>query len=249
MKTDIRNLIDLVLQGSGRSYRKIIKDVGMVFGGKRFFHIPPLERIFPEYENYLKRESLPEFLSGLTFYNKAVPAHLTLPQKAVKEIIDYAFKVGNETLLISVIGVHNEYFQPTYFHYEGIWSHVRSLATAGEAFVKELTGKQGFASALNTSPKSDFSVCYSQLAKRIGRKNLNVTNLVELKASLRALAGISFQRKNTQLPWMKNILRAYLIRNYAAHHTKLEPGLFGRAFIEIYNSLFFLIFYAWKVHI
>jgi len=138
VKKDIRSVIDIVILGFGKTYKDIINDVGTVIGGRIYFYIPPLERIYPEYESFLKRESKPLIESVLEDYNKEVPDELKLDKNVVDEIIEHAFKTGNETMLVSIIGITQEYFSPSYFGDEGIWSHIRSLAVAVESWVKTL---------------------------------------------------------------------------------------------------------------
>ena len=139
LKKDIRIVIDILLHGSGKTYSDITNDVGMRLGGKTFSYVSPLERIYPEYESYLKREVIPLLESVLSDYNKDFPCYLRLNANAINEIIEYSFKKGNETFLVSIIGITKEYFSPSYFGYEGLWSHVRSLAAAVESLVKHIS--------------------------------------------------------------------------------------------------------------
>lgn len=250
VKRDIKSTIDFIRQGAGKNYFELIDDVGMVIDGTQFLDVPPLERIYPEYERYLGREAFHEIESTLKYYNNAVPCDLKLNEKAVDEIIDHAFKGGNETLLVSIVGIHQEYFEPSYFGDEGIWSYVRSLSIAIESWTKNLSGKGSFEAAINSLVGKDFERCLDQLAKSCGRKDhndLRINNLSDLKLFLKEIAGVQPRATTVEQAWMEHILRAYIIRNYAAHHTKLESDLFGSAFIEIYNSLMFLVFYSWKV--
>ncbi len=247
LKKDIRSVIDILMLGTGNTYGDIINDVGIYLDGTPYFHVPPLERIYPVYESYLKREAKSYFESVLDNYNNEVPGHLKLDKRAVDEIIDKAFDSGNETLLVSIIGINKEYFSPSYFGNEGIWSFIRSLAVAVESWVKVLANKTGFREAIVALASGDFDSCCAKLQKTCGKTNLNIGNYADLKQFLNAIPTIQFQRCGTDLSWMKPIIRAYLIRNYVAHHTKLDPELFGSALIELYKSLLFLIFYAWKV--
>jgi hypothetical protein len=220
-----------------------------VIGGTSYFYVAPLERIYPDYESFLKREAKPLIASVLEDYNKEVPDDLKLDKDVVDEIIEHALKVGNETMLVSVIGINQEYFSPSYFGDEGIWSHIRSLAVAVESWVKTLAANTNFRDAIGTLTKDRFgknmfdSYC-DQLQKELGRTNMDVYSYSDLKQFLDRLVIIEFKK----LPWMTYLIRGYLIRNYVAHHTKLESGLFGSTLIALYRSLLFLAFYAWKLH-
>ncbi len=247
LKSDIRSVIDLLMLALEKNYSNIIKDVGMNLSRKSYLYATPLERIYPEYESFLKREVKLSFESILKDYNNEVPNILVLNKQAIDEIIDYAFNSGNETLLVSIIGINKEYFSPSYFGNEGIWSYIRSLATAVESWTKTisgitLTGKNDFIIALNQLSNNDFDSCYNKLPN----KCKNIITVSDLNYCLRILTTIRFSRNRRDLTWMKYILRAYLIRNYVAHHTKLEPELFGNTLIELYRSLLFLVFYSWK---
>ena len=254
LKKDVRRVIDLVMLGADKNYKEIIDDVGMVIGGHQYFHIPPLERIYPEYESYLRREALPELQSTLDNYNKIVPDDLKIENKAIDEIIDHAFKIGNETLVVSIIGIKKEYFEPSYFDNEGIWSYIRSLAVAVESWVKEIAHNSDFRNAIGTLTKNKFGknlfdTCCDQLQNKLGKTNMKVYSYADLKQFLDELKIIKFGKNSNKLSWMRYLIRAYLIRHYVAHHTKLESELFGSTLIEIYNSLLFLVFYVWKVHV
>lgn len=248
VKSDIRSSVDLIMRGIGQNYKTIIQDVGSIMGGRTYFHIPPLEMIYPEYESHVKREATWLLQSGLERYNSHVSDNLKLSEAAVPEIINHAFKIGNETLLVSIISVNQEYFEPSFFDSEGLWSHIRSLSSAVESWSKDLAGKNDFAPALDALTNGDFNFCCDQLSSKCGRKNIRVQNFVDLRQLLETLATLNLQRDNTPLPWMKFVIKAYLIRNYAIHHTKLEPELFGSAFVEIWNSFLFLVCFVWRVH-
>lgn len=252
LKEDIGAIIDLIMSGASKNYKDLVNEVGMIIGGIQHLGTPPLEKIYPDYESYLKRESLDELESAWNYYNKVVPANLTLGKEALKEIIDHAFKHGNKTLLVAIIGIHKEYFVQSYFGNEGLWSYIRSLAIAIEVWVKNLSGGRGFTSAINSLTNGTFNSCLEQLAQACGLRNRNalrINSFSELTNFLSTLSGLRFNSGSIVLPWMEYIVRAYLIRNYAAHHTALEQELFGKNFIEIYHSLLFLVFYAWKVHV
>ncbi|MCX5814496.1 MAG: hypothetical protein NT178_18430 [Proteobacteria bacterium] len=246
VKKDISETVSLLRFGLGKKYRDIINDVGMILGGQEFFYVPPLERIYPEYESFLRRETKSSLDSVLEDYNKEVPAVLKLGQGAVDDIIDHAFKIGNETLLVSVIGINKEYFSPSYFGEEGIWSYMRSLAVAVESWVKEIASKNDFRPAIVFLATGDFDSCCDQLQKKVGKTNMDVQSYVELRQFLDELKTVKFIKKSKDLTWMKYLIRAYLIRNYVAHHTKLEPELFGKNLIDLYRSLLFLVFFSWK---
>ncbi len=246
MRKDIRCLIDLLMHGSGKAYRDLIDAVGMVLGGGTYLHVPPLERIYPEYESFIKREAQPVLASVLMDYNAEGPECLKLSDDgATDQVIDHAFTSGNETLLVSVIGVNREYFSPSYFGDEGIWSFIRSLSVAVESWVKAIAGQDDFGKAIGHITKGDFDSCCDKLKKSCGKTNMKVHSYSDLKQFLNALPTTQFKRCGKDLSWMKYIVRAYLIRNYAAHHTRLDPELFGRNLIELYKSLLFLLFYAW----
>lgn len=248
VKKDIRSVIDISMFGFRKTYRDIIKDVGTVIGGRSYFYVSPLERICPEYEGFLKREANPLLESVLDDYNKEVPEDLKLDKKLVDEIIDHAFRTGNETMLVSTIGINQEYFSPSYFGDEGIWSHIRSLAVAVESWVKTLAANTEFRNAIGTLTKNRFGKnyfdsCCDQLQKELGRTNMDVYSYADLKQFLDKITTIKFNG----LSWMKYLIRAYLIRNYVVHHTRLESELFGSTLIALYRSLLFLAFYTWKV--
>jgi len=249
VKKDIRSVIDILMLGFKKNYRDIINDVGMYLNGVTYFHVSPLERIYPEYESFLKREAKPLMESVLEDYNKEVPDDLKIDKKFVDEIIEHAFRAGNETMLVSIIGINQEYFSPSYFGDEGIWSYIRSLAVAVESWVKTLlVANTNFRGAIGTLTKNRFGKnffdsCCGQLQKELGRTNMDVYSYADLKQLLDKITTIEFKN----LSWMKYLLRAYLTRNYAAHHTKLEPELFGSTLIALYRSLLFLAFYSWKV--
>ena len=238
VKKDIRSIIDISMLGFEKTYIEIINNVGTVL----------VERIYPEYESFLKREAKPLMESVLEDYNKVVPADLKLNKNDVDDIIDHAFSNGNETMLVSVIGINQEYFSPSYFGDEGIWSYVRSLAVAVESWVKTLAAKTEFRNAIVTLTKNrlgqkSFDSCCDQLQKALGRTNMDVHNYADLKQFFNKITTINFNN----LSWMKYLIMAYLTRNYIAHHTKLESELFGSILIELYRSLLFLAFYTWKV--
>ena len=237
VKKDIRSIIDISMLGFEKTYIEIINDVGTVL----------VERIYPEYESFLKREAKTLMESVLEDYNKVVPADLKLNKNDVDDIIDHAFSNGNETMLVSVIGINQEYFSPSYFGDEGIWSYVRSLAVAVESWVKTLANETNFCNAIGTLTKKRFGKNYfhsycEQLWKELSRSNMEVYRYADLKLFLDKITTIKFNYM-----WMKYLIRAYLTRNYASHHTKLEPELFGSILIELYRSLLFLAFYTWKV--
>ena len=151
-------------------------------------------------------------------------------------------------MLVSVIGINQEYFSPSYFGDEGIWSYVRSLAVAVESWVKTLANETNFCNAIGTLTKKRFCKNYfhsycEQLWQELGRSNMEVYRYADLKLFLDKITTIKFN----DMSWMKYLIRAYLTRNYASHHTKLEPELFGSILIELYRSLLFLAFYTWKV--
>lgn len=246
VKKDIRGVIDILMLGFRKNYRDIINDVETVLGGRNYVH--PLERIYPEYESFLKREANPLMESVLEDYNKEVPDDLKLDKNFIDEIIEHAFRTGNETMLVSIIGINQEYFSPSYFGDEGIWSHIRSLAVAVESWVKTLAGNTDFRSAIGTLTKNRFGKnifdsCCDQLQKELGRTNMDVYSCADLKQFLDKITTTNFK----DLSWMKYLIRAYLIRNYVAHHTRLESELFGSILIALYRSLLFLAFYTWKV--
>lgn len=248
VKKDIRIVIDISMFGFRKTYRDIINDVGTVIGGRSYFYVPPLERIYPEYEIFLKREAKPLMESVLEDYNKEVPDDLKLHKNFVDEIIEHAFRAGNETMLVSIIGINQEYFSPSYFGDEGIWSHIRSLAVAVESWVNTLAANANFRSAIGTLTKNRFGKnifdsCCCQLQKELGRTNMDVYSYADLKQFLDKITAINFE----DLSWMKYLIRAYLIRNYVAHHTRLESELLGSSLIALYRSLLFLAFYTWKV--
>jgi len=247
LKKDIRGIIDILMYGFGKTYRDVINDVGMILGSRTYFDVSPLERIYPEYESYLKRESKLLLESLLKDYNDEVPNSLKLSNNAIEEIVEQASNSGNETLLISVIGINKEYFSPSYFGDEGIWSYVRSLATAVESWVKGIASNNNFNNALAILTKGDFDSCCSKLKTKCGKTNLEVNNYADLKQFLTELLVTRLERGGRDLSWMQYIIRAYLIRNYVAHHTRLAPELLGSTLIELYKSLLFLVFYAWKV--
>lgn len=246
LRKDIRGVIDLLMRGIGKPYGDIIADVGMVLGGTTYLDVPPLERIFPEYGNYLKREAKSFFESVLDDYNSAIPTSSQLTKNAIDEIIGCAFSLGNETLLASVIGINKEYFSPSYFGEEGIWSFLRSLAVATESWVKAMSGEDSFYQAIINMTIGDFDSCCSTIRSACGRTNMDVHNYSDLKQFLDVIPTTPLIRDGRDLSWMRFIIKAYLIRNYAAHHTQLNPELFGSRLIELYNSLLFLVFYAWK---
>lgn len=248
VKKDIRSVIDISMLGFKKTYRDIINDVGMYLNGTTYAYVSPLERVYPEYESFLKREVKPLMESVLEDYNKEVPDDLKLDKKFVDELIDRAFSKGNETMLVSIIGINQEYFSPSYFGYEGIWSHIRSLSVAVESWVKTLAANTEFRNAIGTLTKNRFGKnyfdsCCGQLQKELGRTNMDVDSYADLKQFLDKITTIQF----SGLSWMKYLIRAYLIRNYVAHHIRLEPELFGSTLIALYRSLIFLAFYTWKV--
>jgi hypothetical protein len=248
VKKDIRVVIDILMLGFVKNYREIINDIGTVLGGRSYFYVTPLERIYPEYESFLKRESKPLLESVLEDYNKEIPDDLKLDKNSIDEIIEHAFKTGNETLLVSIIGINQEYFSPSYFGDEGIWSYIRSLAIAVESWVKVVAANDNFRNAIGTLIKNKFGANYfdsycDQLQRGLGRTNIDVNDYTDLEMFLDEITKIKFN----DMLWMKYLIRAYLTRNYAAHHTKLEPELFGSRLIELYRSLLFLMLYSWKV--
>lgn len=247
LKKDIKCIVELLVAVSGKTYRNIIDDVGTVLGARAFSYIPPLERILPEYESFLRREAKSSLDSILGYYNEEVPACLKLDKGAVDKIIDHAFKIGNETLLVSIIGINQEYFSPSYFGEEGIWSYVRSLSVAVESWVKEIANKNNLREGIIALATGDFDSCCDKLKKKAGKTNINVHSYIELKQFLDELKTVTFTIRTKDMTWMKYLIRAYLIRNYVAHHTKLEPGLFGKTLIDLYRSLLFLVFYTWKL--
>lgn len=247
LRNDIKNLIYILMHGSKKLYRDIINDVGTHLGGRTFLDVLPLERIYPEYESHLKREAKLYLESVLKDYNGEVPYSLKIDNSAIDEIIDFAFISGNETLLISVIGINKEYFSPSYLGDEAIWSFVRSLAIAVESWVKEISQQNDFRSAIVKITAGDFDSCCNKLQKSCGKTNMEVYRCSDLKQFLNSMPTTRFERCGKDLSWMKYVVRAYLVRNYVAHHTRLEPELFGSTLIELYKSLLFLLFYAWKV--
>jgi hypothetical protein len=246
VKKDIKETIDLLMLGSNKTYRKIIADVGMVVGGMYFCHIPSLERIFPEFENYLRRGSLNRLQAVSDEYNNAFPSSIKIIDQDIIDIINYAFKSRNETLLVSIIEINKEYREPSYIGNEGLWSYIRSLTSSAESWTKKLAGCMEFREALDRLTNGDFSSCCDRLQRNCNRTNLRVNSFNDLKLLLDGLSRINLTRRGRDLQWMKFIIKAYLIRNYAVHHTKLEPELFGSTFFDIYKSLLFLIFFAWK---
>jgi hypothetical protein len=250
VKKDIRSVIDISMFGFRKTYRDIINDVGTVIGGRSYFYVSPLERIYPEYESFLKREAKPLMESVLEDYNKEVPDDLKLDKNFIDEIIEHAFRTGNETMLVSIIAINQEYFSPSYFGNEGIWSHIRSLAVAVESWVKTLDANTNFRNAIGTLTltknkfgENIFDSCCGQLQEELGKTKMDVCSYADFKQFLDKLTTIKFNNPS----WMKYLIRAYLTRNYAAHHTKLEPELFGSTLIALYSSLLFLVFYSWKV--
>jgi len=95
----------------------------------------------------------------------------------------------------------------------------------------------------NRFGKNFFDSCCGQMQKELGKTKMDVCSYADFKQFLDKLTTIKFNN----LSWMKYLIRAYLTRNYVAHHTKLEPELFGSTLIALYRSLLFLVFYSWKV--
>ena len=247
VKKDIGGVIDLLMYGLEKKYKQIVDDIGNYIGTTTYMEVPPLERIYPEYENFLKRESKPLLESVLKNYNEEVPEDLQLNEDAIDKIINHALSIGNETLLVSVISLNNEYFSPSYFGNEGIWTHIRSLCVSVESWVKVHAERSDFKEAIIKLATGDFDFCCNELCKNCGTNKLVILTINDLKKYLDKLKQINLIKKGKYLSWMKSLLRAYIIRNYAAHQTKLEPGLFGTNLIELYRSLLFFVFYAWKV--
>lgn len=247
VRTDVKSLVDLLMQGFVLDYRQIVKDVGMVVGHLNFRNVPPLERVFPEYEEHIRREVTDLLESGLKHYNGEVSNDLMLNVASVSDIISHSFSIGNETLLVSLIQVNDEYFSPSYFGEESLWSHIRSLSAAIESWSKTLASKDDFFPALDALSNGDFNSCYQLLVNQYGGSP-RVHTLPDLMAALGMLSAVALTRGGTPLPWMVFVLKAYLIRNYCAHQTRLSSDLFGTLFTEIYNSLVFVIFYGWKLY-
>lgn len=249
VKQDITFVVDIIMYSFGKNYREIITDVGMRIGGATYFQVSPLEIIYPEYESFLKREATLLLESALDEYNKEVPDNLKLDKSAIVEIINWAFASGNETLLISVIGINKEYFSQSYLGNEGIWSFLRSLAVAIESSVILLEKKENFRNAIETLSGNNFNWCCDQLQRKCRKSNLDVKSYADFKQFLKELSNVSLIKKKNNLTWMKHLIKAYLTRNYVAHHTKLEPELFGSILVGLYNALLFLLFYAWKTKV
>ncbi|WDT74532.1 MAG: hypothetical protein MPW16_14870 [Candidatus Manganitrophus sp.] len=233
VKQDIIFLIDILMYSYRKSYREIVTDVGMVAGGTRFFHVSPLERIYPEYESFLKREARLFLEFALDDYNKEVPDFLKLDKNAVDEIINEAFTSGNETLLSSIIYINEEHSSQSYFGNEATWSFMRSLAISFESWVKKLESSNSFSKALASLTGNDFKLCHEQLLNNCGMSGSKVTNYADFNKLLKEVSKINFARNNKNLFWMKHLIRAYLTRNYAAHHTKVESELFGSVLREL----------------
>jgi hypothetical protein len=246
IKRDIRSVIDLILYGTDKKYNQLIEDVGMNVDGATSIEVPPLEIIFPEYENKLKRDAKPLLESVLNSYNSELPENFHLNIESIDEIMDYAFNIGNETLLVSVVGLNKEYYSPTYFRNECIWSYVRSLAVSVESWVKIFTDKENFHNALNDLSANDFGSCKETLSNNCGNNKLRIFNINDLKNYLNELSQINLIINGNDLCWMKFLIRSYLIRNYVAHYTKLEPNIFGDTLIQLYRSLLYLVFFTWK---
>jgi len=244
-KKDIRVTIEILMLDFDVEYRKIIEDVGFVWNQKTR-HIPVLEEIVPEWESFLKREALPYLESVMRDYNSEIPSSYHITKEDLNKIIDHALKMGNETLLVSIIGINKEFFAPSYFDDEGVWSYLRSLAVAVESWAKEIAGKEKFGESLASLTRGDFDTACSKLKEICGKTNLKIHSLSDLKHFLRNLRSFSCRRESRDISWMKYLIRAYLIRNYVTHHTKLSPELFGRTLIEFYQALIYLVFYAWK---
>lgn len=247
LKNDIRCVIYILMEGSKKSYRDIIDAVEPNSGKRNSL----LERIYPEYESYLKREGTIYLKSALTSYNEVMPDFLKLNETSIGEIIDYAFESENETLLISVIGVNKEYLNPSYFGEEGLWSFIRSLAVATESWVKKISETNKMKDALVKIFGGDFESCCNKLKEKLKEtcdkpKNLNVYSYADLKQLLNVLSTTQFEINGKDLSWMKYVVRAYLMRNYIAHHTQLDAELFGKTLVELYNSLLYLVFCAWR---
>lgn len=247
VKADIRKVIDIMMDGAGLDYKTLIQKMGMHVDGRTFLDSSPLERIFPEYESHIKREVGYLLKSGLENYNSKVPDDLKLVQPVVNEITDRAFQSNNETLLFSIINLNKEYLEPSHFSDEALWSYVRSLSSAIEVWTKDITKRDSFYGALDTLSGGDFQSCCSHLANSCDRKDLRLDGLADLKLFTDKLLSLDLQRNGNALPWMKYVIKAYLIRNYSIHHTRLDQELFGSELIEMYNSLTFLIFFAWKM--
>ena len=246
VKKDIRVTIKILMMAFDIEYRKIIEDVGFVWNQKTR-HIPVLEEIIPEWETFLKREAKFYLESILEDYNRVIPSDYQVSKDDIDQIIDYALKKGNETLLVSIIGINKEFFAPSYFDDERVWSYLRSLAVAVESWVKEIAGKGEFRGSLVSLTRGDFDTACSKLQKICGKTNLKIHSLSDLKHFLQNLRSFSCKKKSRDISWMKYLIRAYLIRNYIVHHTKVSPKLFGSTLIEFYCALIYLVFYTWKV--
>jgi len=246
IKIDIGGAVDIVCYGSGKTYNELLEDVGMNAGGTIFFRLSPLERIYPLYERRLKHDAEWMLEVGIRTYNKLVDDDLRLAGNAASQIVEFALESGNDTLLSALIRLNKEIDEPTYYGNEGLWSHIRSLAVALESWVKTLTGKRQFQSALNSLTDGLFKQYKDGLRDNIGIDNLEVYSVDDLKTIMLASETLESANERPVASWMHKIVVAYLIRNYVAHHVKLDPWVFGSRLIEIWKSLNFLIFFAWR---
>ena len=247
VKRDIITNIDILMLGLSIQYRKIIEDVGFIWN-QRIRHIPALEEIISEWETFLKREAKFHLEFILEDYNKVMPSDFQVSKDDLDQIIDYALEKDNETLLASIIGINKEFFVPSYFDDEGLWSYLRSLAIALEVWIKNFTCERNFLSAVKALVcKQDLDNVENCLQTQYGITSLDINSLSDLISLLQILKNFSCRRGSKDISWIKYLIRAYLIRNYIAHYTKLSPELSGRTLIEFYRALIYLVFYAWKV--
>jgi hypothetical protein len=247
IKSEIYSVIDLILFSSNKQYRDILNDVGRHIDGRTFLDMLALEHIYPEYDSHLKRKTSFLLSSSLKKFNENVPEFLKLTENDVEEIMDYALKIGNETIMVSLIQLNKEYFEPSHFGREALFSYIRSLSNAIESWCIILVGRERivYKKALDILTDNKFSMCCNKLQNKCEKNNLRVNSCNELKIFLNALHEIDMEIEGERHSWIKLLIRSYLIRNYLAHHTRIDPQLMGTTFIEIYNSLTFTIFYAW----
>lgn len=251
VKKDIRVIIDILMMTFGVEYRKIIENVGWIINGHKFFMYAPLERIFPEWETFLKKEAKSHLGSILENYNKVIPSTYHVSKDDLDQIIDYALNTNNELLLASLIGLNKEYFSSSsYLSWYRVWPYLTSLAISAVHWIKSLVNnhKIGLEKALNQITNKKFSRELQQVKQLFEERTgkifpgyPDINDLIELSKIINEIENID---KDTNI---KYLVLSYLIRNYVAHNVKITPLFFGGSLQIFVRALIYLVFYAWKV--
>lgn len=251
LKSYISSTIGIYLESTEWPYSQLVKEVGDVIDGTKYFHWLPLEIILPDEEKEKRREAY-EYLGFLKDqYNTELQAS-TVTDLDIYDIIEMCLSSGNDTLLTKIIEIEKEFNKDSLFWSQKIWSHIRSLATAIETFGKEIfptANKLGDCIVQANGKYQTLKTPFDNYSK-----SLNMGTITDVSTPNEFIKKIDIINNpikysiviDPNLADVRFLLIAHITRNFVNHSTKIEAELFGSYFVEIYKSLVFTVFYMFK---